>query len=42
MPLFHMKEIFTPLKLVGIKVFVCKEGQTYIKIWNRPRKRIFG
>ncbi len=41
MPLLHMKEIFTPLKLIGIKVFRCKEGNTYIKVWNRPRKKIF-
>ncbi|SFB20911.1 hypothetical protein SAMN04488577_3956 [Bacillus sp. cl95] len=41
MPLLHMKEVFTPLKLFGIKIFRCKEGYTYIKVWKKPRKRIF-
>lgn len=40
MPLLQMKEIFTPLKLFGIKVFKCKEGYTYVKFWNKPRKKI--
>ncbi len=42
MPLIHMKEIATPLKLFGIKIFRSYEGSTYIKFGNRPRKRIFG
>lgn len=41
MPLLHMKEIYTPLKLVGIKVFKCTDGDTYIKFWNKPRKKLF-
>ncbi|CAM3955769.1 Mobile element protein [Mesobacillus thioparans] len=41
MPLLQMKEVFTPLRLVGIKVFKDKEGYTYIKFWNKPRKKIF-
>lgn len=41
MPLLHMKEIFTPLKIIGIKLFRGTDGYTYIKVWNRPRKRIF-
>lgn len=41
MPLIHMKEIMTPLKLVGIKLFKCTDGDLYIKYWNKPRKRIF-
>ncbi|WP_285290782.1 hypothetical protein [Bacillus sp. ISL-45] len=40
MPLLQMKEVYTPLKLIGIKVFKCKEGHTYIKFWNKPRKRM--
>ena len=41
MPLIHMKEIFTPLKLIGIKFFICKDKFIYIKIWNKHRKRMF-
>jgi hypothetical protein len=40
MPLIEMKEVFTPLKIFGIKIFRCREGETYIKFWNNPRKRI--
>ena len=40
MPLISMKEIFTPLKFLGIKLFRCTNGNTYIKIWNRPRKQL--
>jgi hypothetical protein len=42
MPLIHMKEIYTPLRLLRIKLFRSKEGQTYIKIGSKPRKRLFG
>lgn len=42
MPLVHMKEIFTPLKFFGIKIFRSKEGQIFFKFGNKPRKRIFG
>ena len=41
MPLIEMKEILTPLKLLGIKLFRSREGYIYIKLWNRPRKKIF-
>ncbi len=42
MPLLQMKEMVTPLKLIGIKLFKCNEGHLYVKLWSRPRKRIFG
>ena len=42
MPLIEMKEILTPLKLIGIKIFRSRNKQYYMKLWNRPRKRIFG
>ncbi|MGM0902896.1 MAG: hypothetical protein ACQEXB_17585 [Bacillota bacterium] len=32
MPLIHMKEIFTPLNFIGIKLFLSKEGQVFIKL----------
>jgi hypothetical protein len=40
MPLVQMKEFFTPLKFVGVKFYKSKEGHTFIKVGNRPRKRI--
>ena len=42
MPLIAMKEIFTPLKLVNIKIFKSSENEYYIKYGNRPRKKLFG
>jgi hypothetical protein len=42
MPLVQMKEVFTPLKFVGIKVYKSKEGPAFIKIGNKPRRKIFG
>ncbi|WP_338470839.1 hypothetical protein R4Z10_19000 [Niallia sp. XMNu-256] len=41
MPLIEMKEIVTPLKLLGIKLFKSGEGQLFIKVWSNPRRRIF-
>ena len=41
MALIEMKEILTPLKLIGIRFFKTRDKEYYIKIWNRPRKRIF-
>lgn len=41
MPLISMKEIITPLKLIGIKLFRSYERVIYIKVWNRPRRRLF-
>ena len=40
MPLIEMKEIITPLKLFGIKIFKSRDGEMYIKVGNRPRKKI--
>ena len=40
MPLIEMKEICTPLKLVGIKFFRSRDGEIYIKYRNRPRKKV--
>jgi hypothetical protein len=42
MPVYYMKEIWTPLKLFGIKFFKCEENRIYIKILHSHRKRIFG
>ncbi|MFC3884684.1 hypothetical protein ACFOU2_14745 [Bacillus songklensis] len=40
MPLYHMKEIWTPLKLINIKFFKSDKAGGYIKIGKNPRKRI--
>lgn len=37
----YMKEIFTPLKIFGIKFFRNEENRIYIKVFNRPRKLFF-
>jgi hypothetical protein len=42
MPLIAMKEITTPLKLIGIKIFKSSTKEYYIKFWNHPRKKLFG
>jgi len=42
MPLIVMKEVFTPLKLIGIRLFKSSEGDYYIKFWNSSRKKITG
>ncbi|WP_261798736.1 hypothetical protein [Bacillus tuaregi] len=41
MPLIEMKEISTPLKLLGIKLFRSREGGIYFKLGSRPRKKLF-
>lgn len=41
MPLVQLKEVFTPLRLIGIKVFRDKQdGRLYIKAWKRSIKRL--
>ncbi len=41
MPLYQMKEVWTPLKLIGIKLFKFPiSGDYYIKIRKNPRKKI--
>lgn len=41
MPLYSMKEIWTPLKWVGIKFFkTLDEGDYFVKVGNNPRKKI--
>lgn len=42
MPLIAMKEIATPLKLIGIRLFKASDGGVYIKLGKRPRRRLFG
>lgn len=36
-----MKELNTPLKWVGLRLFKGYDGNFYIKVGKRPRKRLF-
>ncbi len=40
MSYYFMKEKWTPLKFVGIKLYVTEERDYFIKVWNQRRKRI--
>ncbi len=37
-----MKEIKTPLKHVGLRIFKAYDGNIFVKFGKRPRKMIFG
>ncbi|WP_338788130.1 hypothetical protein [Metabacillus sp. FJAT-53654] len=42
MPLVQLKEMYTPLRLFGIKLFKCKQdGKRYIKMGKKSVKRMF-
>lgn len=42
MSLVQLKEVYTPLRLIGIKVFRDqRDGRYYIKTWKRSFKRLF-
>ncbi|MET1030433.1 MULTISPECIES: hypothetical protein [Domibacillus] len=41
MPLYTMKEIWTPLRWVGVKFFKTLEnGDYYVKMGSKPRRKI--
>ncbi|MDF9760421.1 hypothetical protein OKW24_002194 [Peribacillus simplex] len=40
MPLLQMKEIWTPLKLVGVKFFKSDDRSVFIKVFNQHRRKI--
>ncbi|WP_407270163.1 hypothetical protein [Radiobacillus sp. PE A8.2] len=41
MPLIQMKEVFSPLKLFGIKLFFSiSDGNYYIKVRNKHRRKL--
>ncbi|CAH1192627.1 hypothetical protein PAECIP111892_01050 [Paenibacillus auburnensis] len=37
MPSYYFKEIWTPLKLVGIKFFRDDELRLWVKLWSKKR-----
>jgi hypothetical protein len=41
MPGYYMKEVWTPLKIIGIKIFRSEENSIFMKVFQKPRKRIF-
>jgi hypothetical protein len=40
MPLYQMREIWTPLKLVGVKFFKTEEGSIFLKVFNKRRRKL--
>ncbi|WP_256704551.1 hypothetical protein [Paenibacillus sp. FSL R7-0273] len=40
MPSYYFKEVWTPLKWIGIKFFHDDEENLWIKWWSNPRKRL--
>ena len=40
MPLYQMREIWTPLKLVGVKFFKSDDNSIFIKVFNQHRRRL--
>ncbi|MDT9026525.1 hypothetical protein [Rossellomorea yichunensis] len=38
---YYMKEIWTPLKLVGVKIYKTEENRIFLKFFKKARKRIF-
>ncbi len=40
MPYIHFIERWTPLKLIGIKIYRDDEGGLWIKIWGFRRRKI--
>ncbi len=40
MPHFYFREIWTPLKFIGIKLFADDEGKLWYKVFSNPRKRL--
>ncbi len=40
MPSYYFKELWTPLKWIGIQFFRDDEQHLWIKWWSNPRKRL--
>lgn len=41
MPLYSLREIWTPLKFLGIKLFKSDDyGDYFFKIWNNRLRRV--
>jgi len=40
MPHFYFREIWTPLKLIGIKIFKDDQGDIWYKVFSKSRRRV--
>jgi len=40
MPYYYFIEIWTPLKLIGIRVYQDEDKGIWIKVWNSRKRRI--
>jgi hypothetical protein len=40
MPNYYFKEIWSPLKLIGIRFYRDDEDQVWIKMWSKARRRL--
>jgi hypothetical protein len=39
-PQYYFSEIWTPLKIVGIRLFRDDDGNIWIKFWKKRRRRL--
>jgi hypothetical protein len=40
MPYYVFKEIWTPLKYIGVRFFLEESGDLYVKVGLKPRRRV--
>jgi hypothetical protein len=40
MPYYEFRELWSPLKFVGIRFYKDDENNLWLKLWNRPRRII--
>ncbi|WP_272949041.1 hypothetical protein [Paenibacillus contaminans] len=40
MPYYYFKEIWTPLKLLGISIFKDEEDRIWYKLWKYKRRQL--
>lgn len=38
MPYYQFKKVWTPLSLLGIKLFKDDSNKLWVKLWNKPRR----
>lgn len=41
MPYYSFREQWTPLKLIGIRLFIDEDNKLWIKIWKSRRRKLF-
>lgn len=40
MPYIHFVEIWTPLKMVGVRFYRDDEGDKWVKLWGLKRRKL--